>query len=61
MRNAMSDEPWLRKLMDRGESTRVTLPPGALEAADLRAGDKVTITVADSSIHITKGKVVVDE
>jgi antitoxin component of MazEF toxin-antitoxin module len=47
--------------MDRGESTRVTLPPEALEQAGLRAGDKVTISVSDGTIHVTKGKVVPDE
>lgn len=57
----MSSQPWLRKLMDRGESTRVTLPPEALEQAGLRAGDKVTISVSDGTIHVTKGKVVPDE
>lgn len=47
--------------MDRGESTRVTLPPEALEQAGLAPGDKVSITVSDSTIHVTKGKVVPDE
>jgi bifunctional DNA-binding transcriptional regulator/antitoxin component of YhaV-PrlF toxin-antitoxin module len=57
----MSDQPWLKKLLDRGTATRLTIPKATLDELDWQAGDNVALTIDDGRLIVQEGHIEVGD